>query len=124
MTDRDPNDPPRGPPEIPPPMLNYGTRKYPPTRGRPWGEMAVGFFAWLGGFAAVFALAQTASDPTTVLILIVVTFLALIALGIYLQAKRGWRGYFPGLFIGFAFTCLLPLGIAAVICGTGGFKGI
>lgn len=41
----------------------------------------------------------------------------LLGLGIWLRIARRWRGFLPGLLIGFFVTCLVPVGIVAVVCG-------
>jgi len=123
MTEQGPDDPKRKPAKLPPPMLDYGSKRYSQAHGRPWGEMFIGFLSWIGGFAAVVMTGMASNNATAVLGVLVITAAALIWGGTYLHL-RGWRGFVPGLLIGFAITCLLPFGIAAVICGSGGFRGL
>lgn len=36
-----------------------------------------------------------------------------------IAAKRSWRGFGPGVLIGLALTCLVPIGLVLVLCGGG-----
>jgi len=38
-------------------------------------------------------------------------------LAVWLRLRFRWRGFLPGVLVGFGLTCLVPIGIVAVICG-------
>jgi hypothetical protein len=80
------------------------------------GRIAIGFFSWNTAVAAgVIAgmMAQSFGLGAVIVIFIFPVFT------VYCGNRYGWRGYVPGVLIGAAFTCLVPIGITAVMCGTG-----
>jgi hypothetical protein len=41
----------------------------------------------------------------------------LLTLCVYIRMQYKWRGFIPGVLLGFGVTCLLPLGLLAILCG-------
>jgi hypothetical protein len=82
----------------------------PPITGT---QIATGFGCWVGSVAIAGGLCfGTQSAPVGLIAFVLVTPLAI---G-YLGGRVGWRGFIPGLLLGAAFTCLVPIGILWVAC--------
>lgn len=123
--------PDRDNPRPPPPPLPYrATRDEPPYQPRtPLGwQIAAGFAAWFLGLIFVIVMANRAPrwagmrGEDRVLWLIGAALVGIGGLAIWLRVRFRWRGFLPGLLIGFGLSCLLPIGIVAVICGFGGSR--
>ena len=120
----DPND--QIPPKIPErPTLDYrapGAEPYKP-RTPFWAQMLAGIVAWMIGIATVIGAATSSRGQemgTNALAWIIGTLLVCIGgITLWLRLRFRWRGFLPGLLIGFGLTCLVPVGIVAVICGMG-----
>lgn len=106
-----------------PPPLDY---RSPPTTADRWtgpasGQVLLGFLAWLAtvagtcGFAGMAKGANLTGTPAAVVLSLPV--IGMLAFGVWLRVHRGWRGFLPGLLLGFGLTCLVPVGVAAVVCG-------
>ena len=118
-----PEDPTDAPPPRPAP-LDYRGRSGPGTG--PTTPVALqaflGFVAWLAGTGGVAGIAFAAANartgtPTLLVPLLTVALLLAILLGSYVRFRLGWRGFIPGMLLGFGLTCLVPVGIVAVVCG-------
>jgi hypothetical protein len=83
------------------------------------GRIAIGFFSWnIAVAAGVGVGVMTRSFGLGAIIVA----LAFSAFTVYCGKRYGWRGYVPGVLIGAAFTCLVPVGITAVMCGSGAWQ--
>jgi hypothetical protein len=78
------------------------------------GQIALGFACWV---VAVFAAVTGGATINSVWFGFLCLVAILVPMSIYTSKRLGWRGFIPGIMIGAAATCLLPLGIAAVVCG-------
>ncbi len=45
------------------------------------------------------------------------TVVIVLALGMCAQANPRCRGFFPGMLLGLLLTCLVPVGVVAIVCG-------
>jgi hypothetical protein len=117
MIDDDPNSS-RRPPEIP--VLDYSAGRESKRLGPPMsGQVSAGFFIWVASVVLVYFIFAT-FPPTTNsggVQIVVTAVLAVIAFSLWMHLKLGWRLFAPGVLLGFGLTCLLPLGIAAALCG-------
>jgi hypothetical protein len=111
--------------------LDYRQRGIDPYQTKtPLGwQVFAGFAAWLCGLGFVVEAAnnRTWGGPfvdrqNAAFSAIAVALVGVGALAIWLRLRFRWRGFLPGLLIGFGLTCLVPVGILLVICGTGGFR--
>lgn len=118
----------------PPPLPERPTLEYrhsapgndPPFQPRTpmWAQVFAGFGAWIIGIATVIIAATSGHSPSAmagnpVVLVIGALLVCLGGITIWLRLRFRWRGFLPGLLIGFALTCLVPAGIVAVICGMG-----
>jgi Na+/proline symporter len=79
------------------------------------GQIAMGFACWVASVAVAYALGV----PSRSVWIGFLGFAAvLISSTVYFSNRLRWRGFLPGIFIGAAMTCLVPLGILAVFCST------
>jgi hypothetical protein len=86
-------------------------------------QVFAGFVAWLGAVAVAamgLGFMQNFDPPPAV----IVAWLAAVIVGLLmatfaLRRRAGWTTFFPGILLGFGITCILPVGIIAVICGLG-----
>ncbi len=100
-------------------MLGYGTKGYgqPATRG--FGQFVLGFFFWIfSAAAAILTFAGLANRAGNAAFITVGIYLAIV-LGVcaWTSTKLRWRSFIPGVLLGAGLTCLVPVGIVAVICG-------
>jgi hypothetical protein len=111
----------------PPAPLDYRGR--PEAKPGPATPVAVqalaGFFSWIAGAALVVGIvvsaAKAGADPTTLLVPVLgVGLVAAVWVGVWVRARFGWRGFIPGMLLGVGLTCLVPVGIVAVVCGPWG----
>ncbi len=87
------------------------------------GTAVIGFFTWVFAVALWVAVGAAASGAPPVLWGGGGLILAGVAwLGWWQHTRHGWRGFVPGLLLGFLLTCLVPVGIVAVVCGPLGSK--
>jgi hypothetical protein len=125
-------DPPSTDPQnrdrIPPPVqLDYGRARYPQKSAKASaGVQAVaGFGFWvLAVFFAAGFLATTRADPfnsPTGITGLGAELVLVFAFSIWVRVKYKWRGFIPGVLLGFGLTCLVPIGLVFVICGNGKF---
>ena len=107
-------------PTIPPPRpLEYHAPDIRPS-GPATPVAAQGFLGAIAWWAVIF---QT-HEPTNAVgwVTGASLFVALIGLSGWLRIRHRWRGFIPGLLIAFVLTCLVPIGIVAVVCGPGGSR--
>jgi hypothetical protein len=103
-------------------VLEYEIRR-PQTPNPPplAAQVVVGFVTWVAAVAAAVAMLQSApfriAGSGGVAFGIFALLSLVIALAVWVRLRFEWRGFIPGLLIGFGITCLLPVGIVAVICG-------
>jgi hypothetical protein len=90
------------------------------------GQAAMGMGVWvLGVVLVVIAVRDVATArgvlamPTQQVVTLIIggAVLAIGGLGLWLRLRFKWRGFIPGLLLGFGLTCLVPIGIVFVICG-------
>jgi hypothetical protein len=119
MADKDSNQ--HRPPEYTPPVLDYNSGKDQPVPDTSTsGQMLAGFLCWVLAVVATFVMlpAQSGITPPDLWWIPPALMLGLvIAACIWTRVKFGWRGFVPGVLIGLGLTCLVPIGIIAVICG-------
>ncbi len=109
-------------PPIPPQPLSY--RSLDPVsiaaaKAKRWKfirELLAGGGSWIALCLISGLTAGFAQNPVPAIVMMVLGFVALIAFGVKLKPYSGMRGFLPGLFIGVALTCLVPLGIIGVLC--------
>jgi hypothetical protein len=78
----------------------------------------MGFVAWLGTVTVLAAVLWQGGASDTVNYLLVALALGLIlTLCVYIRTQYKWRGFIPGVLLGSGVTCLLPLGLLAILCG-------
>jgi len=89
-------------------------------------QVLAGFVAWIIGLGFVVMAANNRTWNSPFLDSQNATYAAIAfalvgtgSLAIWLRVRYRWRGFLPGLLIGFALSCLLPLGILLIICGNG-----
>ena len=106
----DPDEPP------PPPPLEY---RWPGIeRTGTVAHWPLGFAAWVVAVGAWVSVATVGRGEPAVLWTAAATILAAPAsLCVWTRVRLGWRGFLPGLLIGFRLTCLVPVGIVAALCG-------
>ena len=109
--------------------LDYRQRGADPYKPKtPLGvQMLAGFAAWLFGLVFVVEAARDRTwgspfiDRQNIVFCALATALVAVgSLAIWLRLRFRWRGFLPGLLIGFGLTCLVPIGILLVICGPRG----
>ena len=114
------------PPSDPPAPLDYRGR--PDPAAGPSTPVAVqalaGFGTWLLGAAGVVGIIAAAAksggaSPDLLVPLLSIGLFAAVGIGSWARATLGWRGFIPGMLLGFGLTCLVPIGIVAVVCGGG-----
>jgi len=96
-------------------FLEYQSPPTHPTKPLPMdgGQIAIGFACWVFSVAVA---AETGNVTRSPLLAFIMLGAVIIPCSIYFQGTRGYRGFFPGVLIGAALTCLLPLGIAGILC--------
>jgi len=132
----DDNPPPPSPQQEPePPPFPHGTPldyrrpgdepKYQP-RTPFSAQMVAGFVAWVIGVIAVIVAATNTqgkfaklagNSGNATMCVLGGMLICLGGVAVWLRLRFRWRGFLPGLLIGFGLTCLVPVGIVAVICG-------
>jgi hypothetical protein len=111
-----------------PPSLDYqqrGSEKYQPRT--PLGiQVLAGFIAWIAGLLFVFEAAKDRAwgspfmdSQNAFYCAIAAALVGVGALTIWLRLRFRWRGFLPGLLLGFGLSCLVPVGIILIICGVG-----
>jgi len=86
-------------------------------------QATAGFFAWLLGISLVIQAARTSSvnqyfnSANGIILFIGGVLMLLGGLAVWLRLRFKWRGFAPGLLLGFGLTCLVPVGIVVVVCG-------
>jgi hypothetical protein len=79
------------------------------------GQIVMGFICWVIAVSAAVGAGAAAGSPWLGFFCLAAI---LIPSSIYFTSRLGWRGFFPGVLIGAAATCLVPLGIVGAICAT------
>lgn len=104
-----------------PQPLDYGHVARTRGVGPVTGQVLLGFLAWVCTLAATYAAGVTAGHlrvgDTFVWVAAALPLVGALAFGVYLRVRHGWRGFLPGMLLGFGLTCLVPVGIVAVVCG-------
>jgi hypothetical protein len=114
------SEPRQTPPPVEPIPLNYGLSRYPRKKqGLHISlQITLGAGLWLAAVGLFAAVMQMLDDTNVALgIVAPVEFISVLVLGLWLRSKYDWRGIVPGLLIGIGLTCLVPVGIAVVLCG-------
>jgi hypothetical protein len=92
-----------------------------------WLQAGAGLLAWLIGVSLVVKVAHYGSatlgafqlnQRDTILCTTGAVLIGIGALAIWLRLRYRWRGFLPGILIGFGLTCLLPIGIVWAICAS------
>jgi hypothetical protein len=110
-------------PEQSPLKLDYGLAKYPknPASRSYLGDFTAGFFFWVAAAFCTGGLMFILNPivPYQILVTTVPALgvVAVIGVSFYSHSKLGKRGFIPGVLIGLGLTCLVPVGILAVVCG-------
>jgi hypothetical protein len=78
-----------------------------------YGSYFVFQVLWAAGVTKLFGIGRNGAY----LGLIVAMLAALLGLSMWMGLKLGWRGFMPGVLLGLGLTCLVPVGIVAVVCG-------
>ena len=82
------------------------------------GQAGLGFVAWLAAVGAwVAACFGAQGNGTVVSVAGGAVLVGLVWLCAWVRLRRRWRAFIPGVLIGFGLTCLVPVGIVAVVCG-------
>jgi len=91
-----------------------------------WVQVLAGLGTWLAGVGLFFIALNSPSLPfhgangeTFSVIGVFALFAGQIFLITWVNVRFRWRGFLPGFFIGLGLTCLVPVGIVAVVCGMG-----
>ena len=104
----------RRPIDVRPQPLDYRGPNMEPSQSRMTGGQIAAGFAWcvasVGAAIGVGVATQSGSIGFATLLLIFIPGTA------YFGNRVGWHGFMPGILIGMAFTCLVPVGILAVLC--------
>jgi len=109
----------------PPHRLEYRSPREE-RRGRPepsmGAQVGMGFVAWLGTVTVLAVLMWAVSTSgvrslTTIYFLLALAVGVIITLCVHVRTQYRWRGFIPGVLLGFGVTCLLPLGILTILCG-------
>lgn len=99
--------------------LEYGHSRYPkkdPGLHIAW-QLAMGFGFWLVAVGIFVAVLQMLNGANAALAIVgPVELLSVLGLTLWLRTKYDWRGVVPGMLIGVALTCLVPIEIVAVVC--------
>ncbi len=100
-------------------MLDYGSGKYGSSTYTMSSNVCaiLGFFAWIGAGIIICFTGETLGGRYFGLILIGAEVLAFFFLCYWVSFRLKWKGFIAGVMIGLLLTCLVPLGIVAVICG-------
>jgi hypothetical protein len=101
----------------PPLPLEYGRAVTMPMAA----QVAIGFAAWVATAASVFVILQGVSggspfEEAIILLVIALALVGIVVLCVVMRRKYQWRGFIPGVLLGVALNCLLPLGILAILC--------
>ena len=84
------------------------------------GQIATGFGCWLlslgGAYCAACAAYGLGLNSQFAWGGVVGWLLVLVPSNVYFVGKLRWRGFIPGVLIGAALTCLVPVGIVAAMC--------
>ncbi len=105
-----------------PETLDYRRNIIDPSLPTPGKQMAAGFGFWMLGIAACVALipllaSARVESPVVIISIPVLAIGAQIALGIHYVRRKRWKSFPSGQLMGMGLTCLLPIGILAVVCG-------
>ncbi len=79
----------------------------------------LGFLFWVLTVVAVFACFGTFGPRAGQLMfysIIATAACLVIGVCVWVHIKLRWRSFIPGMLVGFALTCLVPIGIVAVVC--------
>jgi hypothetical protein len=125
---RPPPDPPAGGGQpidpLHPDVLNYLAPRDEYKRPLSVGfkrQVGLGFLTWVGTLVLIGGLVySTQASPAFDNLWgigIAIPLIGLISLIVHLRVNRKWRGFLPGVLIGFCVCCLVPVGIVAVVCG-------
>jgi hypothetical protein len=123
---RDDQPAPEEPTRDGPVPLDYRQRGIDPYKTKtPLGwQVFAGFAAWVCGLGFVVEAANNRAwggpfvdQQNAAFCAIAVALVGVGALAIWLRLRFRWRGFLPGLLIGFGLTCLVPVGILLMICG-------
>jgi hypothetical protein len=87
-----------------------------PMRGQ---HIAAGFGCWVASIGGAYVVAMVSRSGWGAM---VGWLIVLVPCCVYFAGRLGWRGFVPGVLIGAALTCLVPVGIVAVMCGTGAWQ--
>jgi hypothetical protein len=105
----------------PPQPLNYRR----PERYADWKlsgpgyaiEAVVGFFASLAMLGMLYIILMGAADTANLRFIACGAVVATLAgVAIYLHGWRGWRGFTPGVLLGFGVSCLIGVGGVFYLC--------
>jgi hypothetical protein len=77
------------------------------------GHIAVGFGCWILSVGGAYGSGMAFQSGWAALF---GWLLVLVPCSVYFSGRLGWRGFVPGVLIGAALTCLVPLGIVAALC--------
>ena len=90
-----------------------------PSRG---SQLAAGLGCWIFGVGAglllLLGLSNVPGIPESAVFGVgIFVVLAEVWLGTFMSRRRRWKSFPIGQLIGAGLTCLLPIGIASVVCG-------
>ena len=113
-------------PPVPPlpRLLDYRGPMTPPNRPpMTGGQIAAGVGCWLlslgGAYCAACAAYGLASSALAGWAGFIGWLAVLVPCCVYFAGTLRWRGFGPGILIGAALTCLVPVGIVAAMCWHG-----
>jgi hypothetical protein len=86
-------------------------------------QIGMGFVAWLGTvtipFIILFYIGMAGLGGRIFIYSVMMVALGgLITLCVHVRIRYHWRGFIPGVLLGMGLTCLLPLGILTILCGS------
>ena len=119
-------DPVCGPPVEPagaPPLAYHEPSTGPGSPSLPaFNQAALGFMTWIAalGVGGLLCVRFKPADLRSTLIVVGGCASLAIGAGVWARVHLRWKGFLPGLLIGFGLTCLVPIGIVAVVCGASG----
>jgi hypothetical protein len=122
MNEHDPESHEPQPPPLPArETLNYRSAPQKQLYMPMVAQIAIGFAAWVAMVVLFIFIGAAASGAMTqdsdIFALIALGVIAVIIMCALVRGKLGWRGFIPGVLLGFGVTCLLPLGLAVILCG-------
>jgi hypothetical protein len=98
--------------------LDYGHGGYgDKPRGPVSGQVTMGFSLWIFAVLLFGTLIRGSTFQDYAKQIAALELSAVAGLSLWLRIKYGWRGFIPGVLLGFGLTCLVPIGIVAVVCG-------